>query len=134
MATGEGTTASEAARSREPLAAQRARLAASSAARGLMWAVLTVSLLGTVVTAPYLPSPWGRPVVLLSVFGGLVSGLVTVYRLFIAFMAALGLVRYAASARARVHSEPRSGKTSHRMERDLRHSSVEPGTGAGVPW
>lgn len=76
MATGEGTTASEAGGSREPLAAQRARLAASSAARGLMWAVLTVSLLGTVVTAPYLPSPWGRPVVLLSIVGGLVSGLV----------------------------------------------------------
>ncbi|MGP3690819.1 hypothetical protein ACTVZO_40140 [Streptomyces sp. IBSNAI002] len=112
MATGEGITASAAGRSREPMAAQRARLAASSAARGLMWAVLTVSLLGTVVTAPYLPSLWGRSVVLLSVFGGLVSGLVTVYRLFIAFMAALGLLQFAASASARAHSESRSGKTA----------------------
>ncbi|MFZ3492195.1 hypothetical protein ACODT5_02960 [Streptomyces sp. 5.8] len=114
MATGDGTTAAAAGRSRDPLGAQRARLATESAARGLVWAVLTVSLLGTVVTAPYLPSPLGRPVALLSIIGGLVSGLVTVYRLFIAFMAALGLVRFAASAGTRAHSESRSGKTVSR--------------------
>lgn len=108
---GDRTTASAAGRSRGPLAAQRARLASSSAARGLMWAVLTVSLLGTIVTAPYLPSPWGQPVLLLSIVGGIVSGLVTVYHLLIAFMAALGLLHFAASPSARAHSESRSGKT-----------------------
>ncbi|MFD3664602.1 hypothetical protein ACFWVF_29080 [Streptomyces sp. NPDC058659] len=91
---------------RDPLTAERARLAAASFARGVVWAGLTVSLLETVVTAPYLPSPWGRPVLLLALLGGLVSGLVTLYRLFIAFLALLALGRVAVPGRLRTRSKP----------------------------
>ncbi|MCM2430960.1 hypothetical protein [Streptomyces sp. RKAG337] len=86
-------------RTRDPLAVSRARLAMRSAARGALWAVLTVSLLGTAVTAPYLPTWCARPVLVLSVLGGVVSGVVAVYRLFVAFMASLGLIRHAVPAR-----------------------------------
>lgn len=93
MAAGKRWSAAATAREggRDPVVAKRARLASASFARGVVWAVLTVSLLGTVVTAPYLPSPWGRPVLLLALLGGLVSGLVTLYRLFIGFLALLAL-------------------------------------------
>lgn len=91
---------------RDPVAVQRARLAAASVTRGVMWAILTISLLGTAVTAPYLPSPWGRPVVVLAMVGGLGCGLVAFYRLFIAFMAGLGLLRSVVPSRATARLDP----------------------------
>ncbi|WP_432137090.1 hypothetical protein [Streptomyces sp. bgisy154] len=112
MRAGERWAAPQAARegARDPLTAERARLAAASFGRGVVWAVLTVSLLGTVVTAPYLPSPWGRPVLLLALLGGLVSGLVTLYRLFVGFLALLALGRVAVpgrlSSRSKSAGEP----------------------------
>jgi len=111
MAAGERGAAAATARAgaRDPLAAERARLAAGSFARGVVWAVLTVSLLGTVVTAPYLPSPWGRPVLLLALLGGLVAGLVTLYRLFIAFMALLALGRGVVPGRLSAGSKSAAG-------------------------
>lgn len=107
MAAGKRWAAAATARegARDPLVAERARLAAASFARGVVWAVLTVSLLGTVVTAPYLPSPWGRPVLLLALLGGLVSGLVTLYRLFIGFLALLTLGRVAVPGRLGTRSK-----------------------------
>ncbi|MER6117950.1 hypothetical protein [Streptomyces sp. NPDC001743] len=107
MRAGERWAAPQATRegARDPLTAERACLAAASFGRGVVWAVLTVSLLGTVVTAPYLPSPWGRPVLLLALLGGLVSGLVTLYRLFVGFLALLALGRVALPGRLSLRSK-----------------------------
>ncbi|MEU6405356.1 hypothetical protein [Streptomyces sp. NPDC046985] len=58
------------------------------------------------MTAPYLPSPWGRPVVVLAMAGGLGCGLVAFYRLFIAFMAGLGLLRGVVPSRVKARLDP----------------------------
>lgn len=42
-------------------------------ARGVLWAVLAMSCAGTVVTAAYLPAPWGRLVVVPGALGALVA-------------------------------------------------------------
>ncbi|MFJ9574653.1 hypothetical protein [Streptomyces bacillaris] len=105
MKAAESSAAPEGRGRRDPVVAQRARLAATSVTRGVMWAILTISLLGTAVTAPYLPSPWGRPIVVLSVVGGLGCGIVAFYCLFIAFMAGLGLLLGAVPDRPRTRPE-----------------------------
>jgi hypothetical protein len=59
----------------------------------VVWALLTVSLFGTVLTADELPPPWGVVLVPVGLLGGTVSGLAAVYRLFLAFLGALSLIR-----------------------------------------
>lgn len=78
---------------REPGTAERAGAVVASGSRGVVWALLTVSLFGTVLTADELPPPWGAVLVPVGLLGGTVSGLAAVYRLFLAFLGALNLIR-----------------------------------------
>ncbi|MEU0108371.1 hypothetical protein ABZ313_23840 [Streptomyces sp. NPDC006251] len=46
---------------------------AHAVARGILWSVLAMSLAGTVVTAVYLPAPWGRLVVVPAALGAVIA-------------------------------------------------------------
>lgn len=46
---------------------------AQALARGILWSVLAMSLAGTVVTAGYLPAPWGQLVVVPSALGAVIT-------------------------------------------------------------
>ena len=70
---------------------QRLLLAGRSAGRGLLWAILAVSLFGTASTAVFLPYPLSAAVVWPSIAGALCSGLVALFRLFVASVSFLAL-------------------------------------------
>ncbi|WP_331760641.1 hypothetical protein OIE82_35075 (plasmid) [Streptomyces althioticus] len=65
-------------------------------ARGVLWSVLAMSLAGTVVTAAYLPAPWGRLVVVPSALGALVAAVFALFHISLGVIGALTAVGGAA--------------------------------------
>ena len=50
-------------------------------ARGVLWAVLAMSCAGTVVTAAYLPAPWGRLIVVPGALGALIAAVCALFHI-----------------------------------------------------
>lgn len=73
---------------------ERALAVVTMGSRGLLWAVLTVSMFGTVLTAGQLQSPWGVLLPPVCALGGIAAGLAAVYRFFFACLGALSLIRF----------------------------------------
>lgn len=68
-------------------------------ARGILWAMLAMSLAGTVVTAVYLPAPWGRLVVVPAALGAVLA---TGFSLFHITVGVVGCLNAASEAPRRL--------------------------------
>jgi hypothetical protein len=71
----------------------------------MLWAVLMVSLFGTVVTAPILPFPWNVLVVIPSLVGGMCASLAALFQWFVACAALMDAARLKSTHR-RCSSQP----------------------------
>jgi hypothetical protein len=78
----------------------RLQLAAQSGGRGVTWAILMVSLFGTVMTAPVLPYPLSVFVLVPSMAGAICAACAALFRCFVAFTAALDAIRLASAKRS----------------------------------
>ncbi|MFE9137896.1 hypothetical protein [Streptomyces sp. NPDC007355] len=82
--------------------AERAEMTTGRAVRrALLFTLLSVSLVGTLMTTIYLPAPWGRLLVLPAAMGALCTGLVACVHAFVASFAVVeGVHRRSAAAGA----------------------------------
>ncbi|WP_439681499.1 hypothetical protein [Embleya sp. MST-111070] len=79
---------------RKTLVRERLGLVVRSGARGLLWAVLMISLFGTAWTIP-IPYPWRGLATIPCLIGASWAGFASLFRLFVAFAAAADAVRCA---------------------------------------
>jgi hypothetical protein len=61
-------------------------------ARGVLWAVLAMSCAGTVVTAAYLPAPWGRLIVVPGALGALIAASCALFHITVGVTRSLNAV------------------------------------------
>lgn len=77
-------------------------------ARGVLWSVLAMSCAGTVVTAAYLPAPWGRLVVVPGALGALIAAACALFHLTLGVTGCLTVLGEAARRSVR-RSAPHPG-------------------------
>ncbi|MDH6522412.1 hypothetical protein [Streptomyces sp. SAI-090] len=75
-------------------------------ARGVLWSVLAMSCAGTVVTAAYLPAPWGRLVVVPGALGALIAAAGALFHIAVGVTGCLTAVGGAARRSVRGSDQP----------------------------